>query len=146
MSRREQLLVVIDQDVQRDCVDYQLLQDLMQDLYEQLLVRDCSRIDSLNMLILARLDRLHVHARRRSRVLRAFGLPPGNEGMHELIEQFEPPTRVRLESSWRTLVEGIRGCRRLNERNGNLLSMHHEVLSQLFGGERDHFLYSPPRA
>ncbi|WP_443191220.1 flagellar export chaperone FlgN [Pseudomonas indica] len=143
MSRAAQLLHVFEQDLQQDCADYLGLRGLMQELYDQLLKRDCGRIDLLNRQIGDMLEQMDARAQRRSKILTAFRLDKGAEGMQQLLDHFPPAQRARLRESWEQLGQLAAQCKRLNERNGKLLAMHHEILDQLLGETDPAQLYAP---
>lgn len=142
MNQRARLLQVIEQDIQQDGRDCLALRDRLQDLYRHLLARDSAQIEALNPEIQALLDAVGVRAQRRSRVLRAFALPLDAEGMRTLLSNYAPPRREDLQQAWLQLGQLIAQCKRLNERNGKLLAMHHDILSQLMGSPREQAVYS----
>jgi len=141
--REQQLLAVIEQDLQQDCTDYLTLRGLMQELYQQLLQRDSQQIDLLNEQINPLVDAAKVRAERRSKVLAAFRLGPGPAAMQQLLDLYPPALRGHLERSWQQLGHLAGQCKRLNERNGKLLAMHHEILQQLLGEPAAAHLYAP---
>ncbi|CAD5110215.1 flagellar export chaperone FlgN [Zestomonas carbonaria] len=142
MSQREQLLQAIEQDIRQDCSDYLSLRGLMQELYQQLLKRDSQQIDLLNQQILGLVEDVRARAGRRSKILAAFRLGSGAEGMEQLFDLLPPVRRTHLRQTWQQLGQLAGQCKRLNDRNGKLLAMHHEIISQLLGEADDH-LYGP---
>ncbi|MCY1282746.1 FlgN protein [compost metagenome] len=142
MTQREQLLQAVEQDMQQDCSDYLRLRGLMQELYQQLLRRDSPQIDLLNQQILDLVEQVRTRAGRRSKILAAFRLGAGVEAMQQLLGLFPSTRRNHLQQTWQQLGQLAGQCKRLNERNGKLLAMHHEIISQLLGDADDH-LYGP---
>jgi flagella synthesis protein FlgN len=142
VSRREQLLQVIEQDLQQDSIDYSGLQQLMQDLYQQLLARNCQSIDRLNEQIEALLAQLRVRAQRRSKILTAFGLRSGAEAMQQLFKLFPERQCAQLQQRWERLAQLVGQCKSQNERNGKLMAMHNDILSQLLGENNKASLYT----
>lgn len=142
-AREQQLLQVIEQDLQQDCADYLALRGLMQELYQQLLKRDSRQIDLLNEQILPLVDQAKTRAERRSKVLAAFQLGSGPSAMQKLLARYPQTQRKHLESTWEQLGQLAGQCKRLNERNGKLLAMHHEILDQLLGEPGAGQLYTP---
>lgn len=142
-AREQQLLQVVEQDLQQDCADYLALRGLMQELYQQLLKRDSQQIDLLNEQITPLVEQAKVRAERRSKVLAAFRLGAGHAGMSQLIERYSPALRGHMERTWEQLGQLAGQCKRLNERNGKLLAMHHEILEQLLGEPGAAHLYAP---
>ncbi|MGE8296117.1 MAG: flagellar export chaperone FlgN [Pseudomonas sp.] len=142
-AREQQLLQVVEQDLHQDCADYLRLRGLMQELYQQLLKRDSRQIDLLNEQILPLVDQAKARAERRSKVLAAFRLGSGHEAMNKLLGRFPPAQRGHLEHTWEQLGQLAGQCKRLNERNGKLLAMHHEILEQLLGEPGSAQLYAP---
>jgi flagella synthesis protein FlgN len=143
LSREQQLLLVVEQDLQQDCADYLALRGLMQELYQQLLKRDSRQIDLLNEQILPLVDQAKARAERRSKVLAAFQLGSGNSAMQKLLARYPQAQRKHLEHTWEQLGQLAGQCKRLNERNGKLLAMHHEILEQLLGEPGSAQLYTP---
>ncbi|MNJ21558.1 FlgN protein [compost metagenome] len=131
MSRREQLLRVIERDVGEDFQAYSRLAELMTRLHGLLLVRDCVQIDISNQQITALLDAAAVRVQRRKKVMEAFRLPVDERAMEKLFGLFEPARRSPLLRAWLSLRAQVERCRVLNERNGKLLSMQSEVLQQV---------------
>lgn len=143
MSRREQLLDVIEQDIQQDSEGYLALRKLMQDLYSQLLLRDCQQIDQLNLHINQLIEQLRARAQRRNKIITAFGIMAGNQAMQTLFSAFPAPRSERLQKQWAQLTRLVVECKELNERNGKLLSMHNDILSKLLNVGTDSPLYAP---
>jgi len=142
-AREQQLLQIIEQDLQQDCADYLALRGFMQELYQQLLRRDSRQIDLLNEQIVPLVDQARVRAERRSKVLTAFQLGSGHSAMEKLLQRFPQAQRDHLAHTWQQLGQLAGQCKRLNERNGKLLAMHHEILEQLLGEPGSAQLYAP---
>jgi flagella synthesis protein FlgN len=143
VNRREQLLQVVEQDMQQDCIDYGDLHQVMQELYRQLLQRNCQQIDLLNEQVASLIEPLRARARRRSKILAAFGLRPGSEAMQQLFKLFPDRQCAQLQRLWGQLGQLAGQSKYLNERNGKLLAMHNDILSQLLGDSGDTRLYAP---
>ncbi len=143
MSRREQLLNIVEQDAQHDCDDYLCLRALMQELYQQLLSRNCNEVDLLNAKIAGLVGRVSARAERRSKILVAFKMGAGAEAMQQLFGLFPRGRGDRLGRVWVQLNQLVIECKRLNDSNGRLLAMHNEILDQLIGGGRNSDLYAP---
>jgi flagella synthesis protein FlgN len=143
VNRREQLLDVIEQDIQQDASDYLTLRELMQGLYAQLLLRDCQQIDQLNLQINQLIEQLRTRAQRRNKILTAFGIATGTDAMQTLFTAFPAPRCAQLQKSWSQLTRLVVECKKLNERNGKLLSMHNDILSKLLNVGADSPLYAP---
>ncbi|WP_421682810.1 flagellar protein FlgN [Stutzerimonas urumqiensis] len=143
MSQRDKLLAVIAEDLQQDRDDYRLLERHMEALYGQLLARDCPAIDASNAAIAETVEGLTQRAQRRSKVLGAFGLGATPEAMQRLLGAFAPTRRPTITALWSDVGVLAARCQQLNERNGNLLAMHHEILSQLLGRGAQAAVYAP---
>ncbi len=143
MSQREKLLAVVDDDLQQDCSDYLSLRELMQEMYGHLLKHDVPEIDRTNVLIGSRIEALSARAARRSKVLAAFGQETTAAGMQRLLAGSPGERGESLRRHWQQVGELAAECQQLNERNGKLLAMHHEILQQLLAGNQDAQLYSP---
>lgn len=143
MNQRDKLLAVVADDLQQDGDDYLALRDLMQALYAFLLERDSPEIDRLNLQITTRVEALAVRAQRRAKVLGAFRLQADAEGMQRLLGCYPDDQATRLRTLWQKLGALASQCQQINERNGKLLAMHHEILGQLLAGSHDARLYQP---
>ncbi|MBC9249834.1 flagellar biosynthesis/type III secretory pathway chaperone [Pseudomonas alcaligenes] len=141
MERRDQLLAVVERDIQHDCTDYLSLRGLMQELYSHLMSRDCPRIDLINHQVEGLVEAIRQRAERRSKALGAFRLEMDGEGMQCLLDSYPPARRNALQQNWQQLGQLAGQCQRLNERNGQLLAMHHDILSQLLAAQSDGGLY-----
>lgn len=143
MNRREQLAQLAGRDIELDCADYQGLQRLMQSLYEQLLVRNSAQIDALNQQITALLVFIGARANRRRKILTAVGLDTASaNAMHELLKSCPLPNRDHLLQLWGELEDMVIQTKQLNERNGKLLAMHNEILSQIMGNSQSDSVYA----
>jgi len=143
VNQRDKLLEIVASDLQQDCEDYLALRDLMQALYAFLLERDSSEIDRLNLQITTRVETIGARAQRRTKVLGAFRLQPDAEGMQRLLSCYPDEQAVRLSQLWQQLGALASQCQQINERNGKLLAMHHEILGQLLASSHDARLYQP---
>lgn len=144
MSRAQRLLQAVADDIQADLEAYRALRARMNALYEGLLARDSERIEHLNAEIDELVSAADARARRRTKVLAAFGLSEDAAGMERLFAAAGESRAHELRNTWQALGNLAAECHRLNERNGNLLAMHRETLAQVIGaGEAEH-LYTPP--
>lgn len=142
VSREQQLLQIVEQDLQHDCRDYLDLREQMQALYEHLMRRDSAQIEQCNAQILPLVEQSKLRAERRSKVLAAFKLGAGHSAMLNLIERYPAAQRNQLHTLWQQLGQLAAQCKTLNERNGQLLAMHNEILQQLFNEPGSDNLYS----
>lgn len=143
MSRREQLLQVIEQDVQQDCADYLALRGSMQELYQQLLEHNCRQIDLLNEQITSLVEQVRARAGRRSKILAVFRLGASHAALQQLLGHYPRARGEHLQQAWQQLGQLVAQCKYLNERNGKLLAMHNDILNQLLGDGRHPDLYAP---
>lgn len=143
MSQRAKLLLAIGDDIRQDCSDYARLRALMQDMYERLLERDSEQIEALNLEISALNARAQARSQRRSKILGAFRLSQDADGMQRLLATCQPTERDKLQQAWARLGRLAGECRQLNERNGKLLAMHYDILSQLLSSGIEDPLYGP---
>lgn len=141
MSRTQQLLKLVADDIQRDLQEYPALQEQLLHLHGLLLQRDAQGIESLNVSIATLVVAIRGRALRRSRILHAFQLDQSADGMRRLLEACSLSQRQELQPAWSRLADYTAECKRLNERNGELLAMQHEIISQLAGTQSS--LYSP---
>ncbi|WP_330208562.1 MULTISPECIES: flagellar protein FlgN [unclassified Pseudomonas] len=140
-DKREQLLSVLERDIQKDCADYLRLRGLMQELYEFLLSRDMPCIDVINQQVTELVGDARMRAERRSKGLAAFRLQGDAPGLYCLFELYPGVRRTQLQQCWNQLGQLASQCQRLNERNGQLLAMHNDILTQLLSQQSDSGLY-----
>ncbi|GLK91359.1 flagellar protein FlgN [Pseudomonas turukhanskensis] len=140
-DKREQLLSALERDIQQDCTDYLRLRGLMQELYEFLLSRDMPRIDVINQQVSELVEATRLRAERRSKGLGAFRLQGDAAGLYRLFELYPGVRRTQLQQYWSELGQLASQCQRLNERNGQLLAMHNDILAQLLSQHSDSGLY-----
>jgi flagella synthesis protein FlgN len=140
-ERREQLLGLVEREIQQDCSDYQALRGLMQEFLGRLMARDCASIELLNRQIETLVEAVRQRAERRSKTLQAFRLAADADGMQRLLDSYPPARRASLQQAWQQLGQLASQCQRLNERNGQLLAMHNDLLSQLLAGQSEAGLY-----
>lgn len=131
MNKRDRLLQVAELDVQQDCADYDRLLALMQALYQHLLQRNCQQIEAHNQDIMALVTQIRERAERRKKILKAFGLDATPLAMQRLIHLYPDARRAALQQHWQQLAEKVAESHQINERNGRLLAMHNDILSQL---------------
>lgn len=144
MTRSEQLVQLAGRDIELDCADYQGLQQLMQALYDQLLVRNSAKIESLNQQISVLVEFIRTRAERRRKILTTFGLSPSPPGvMATLLLHCPLPNRSTYLQRWTELETLVQQTKSLNERNGKLLAMHNEILGQIMGNAQAAQVYSP---
>jgi flagella synthesis protein FlgN len=61
--------------------------------------------------------------------------------MYRLFELYPGVRRTQLQQYWSELGQLAAQCQRQNERNGQLLAMHNDILVQLLGGSAEAGLY-----
>ncbi|WP_435609997.1 flagellar export chaperone FlgN [Pseudomonas knackmussii] len=142
-EKRARLLQLIEADVRLDRADYLYLRAALLELHDQLMARDSEAISRGNQRIEELVASVRERAERRTKVLQAFGLHIDRAGMQRLLEHFPGAGREALQRDWQQLGEQVEECRLLNERNGRLLAMHHEILGQLLAGQGEQGVYSP---
>lgn len=141
-NRAAQLIQLAARDIEQDCTDYHGLQGLMHSLYEQLLLRDCEKIDQLNQQIMVLVEFIAQRAQRRRKILTAFGVPAAasNPGIVKLLCSL--PDSTNALARWAQLENLIKETKTLNDRNGKLLAMHNDIINQILGGQAEQ-VYSP---
>lgn len=142
-EKRARLLQLIEADIRLDRDDYLSLRGELLDLHVQLLARDSVAIARCNERIEARVANVRQRAERRGKILQAFGLDIDRSGMQRLLDHYPGAGREALRRDWQHLAEQVEECRQLNERNGRLLAMHHEILGQLLAGQGGQGVYTP---
>jgi flagella synthesis protein FlgN len=146
MIPRARLLTQLAADVQRDSLDYPRLEHCLQALHGHLLAREADAIADANARINELLETLAQRARRRVRLLAALAVPridarSGGAVMHRLLSELPAPHGPRLVRLWLGLERQVLACQRLNQRNGRVLRLHHDLLHDLL--DTDAGIYRP---
>lgn len=134
MSQKAKLLALIETDIGADLEAFGQVLPLLDALHERLLAHDGLGIEALNRRLDPWLAAIAERDARRGKVLAAFGLASDASGMGRLLAAYPQPQRDTLASQWQRLGDVALECRQRNERNGRLLAMHNEILSQLLTG------------
>ncbi|HTO19617.1 MAG TPA: flagellar protein FlgN [Pseudomonas sp.] len=134
MSQKAQLLAMIASDIAADLEAFGQVLPLLDELHERLLAHDGLAIEALNGRLDPWLAAIAERDARRSKILAAFGLAVDAPSMARLLAAYPAPQRDALTRKWQRLGEIAHDCRQRNERNGRLLAMHNEILSQLLTG------------
>jgi len=82
-----------------------------------------------------------MEARRRQRVALVGGLAGPAAGMDHLLLLLRAPARHALRLRWAELERRLLACKRLNERNGALLTEQYSTMQRVLLGEEH--LYAP---
>jgi flagella synthesis protein FlgN len=167
LNRHAQLLQVIEQDLELDCIDYIDMQQLMMTLYEELMHRNCQQIDDINLRLVALTENIQTRSLRRLKILGALGLnnageadkttslkmpatavinaeTQGTKVMQQVFAMYPANRRGQVEARWQQLADAVTSAKSLNERNGKLLAMHHDILGQLLDDRHNSNVYSRP--
>lgn len=143
MSQKAKLLAMVENDIASDLEAFSQMLPLLDQLHERLLAHDGAGIEALNQRLDPWLAAIAERDARRSKILTAFGLAADASGMARLLSAYPAPRRDTLARQWQQLGEIALQCRQRNERNGRLLAMHNEILSQLLtGAGQDAAVYS----
>lgn len=134
MSQKAKLLAVVASDIAADLDAFGQVQPLLDELHERLLAHDGLGIEALNRRLDPWLAAIAERDARRGKILGALGLAVDASGVARLLAAYPSPQREALSRQWQRLGELAHDCRRRNERNGRLLAMHNEILSQLLTG------------
>lgn len=144
MSRADQLVDLVGREIALDLIDYQTLQQHMSALHQQLLMRAVAEIDATNESISTILERIGARADRRSKILSAFGLPLDASGsLRELLMRAPAENRPALLAQLTQLEASILETKQQNERNGKLLAMHNDILTQVMSASTSGATYQP---
>lgn len=144
MSRADQLVDLVGREIALDLIDYQTLQQHMSALHQQLLMRAVAEIDATNESISTILERIGARADRRSKILSAFGLPLDASGsLRELLMRAPAENRPALLAQLTQFEASILETKQQNERNGKLLAMHNDILTQVMSASTSGATYQP---
>ena len=134
MSQKAKLLAVIESDIAADLEAFGQVLPLLDEMHDRLLAHDGLAIEALNRRLDPWLAAIAERDARRGKILGAFGLSMDAASMARLLAAYPASQREALTRQWQRLGEIAHDCRQRNERNGRLLAMHNEILSQLLTG------------
>lgn len=130
------------QDIVQDRKNYISLGALLEQQRQTFMKHDAPALDALNEQLLTEYQRLQYSANVRQQTLQQLGLTADNQGLQTLFTRLPAPHREKAAALWGDLQQRATRCKQLNERNGMLLNMQQELMSDLLNaGESGAFLY-----
>lgn len=132
MTVRERLVALL-QGIRTDLDTCQQLERLLRKQQQLLSRQEGQALTELGQVILGHIDGIRQRAADRSGHLKALGLPPGAEGISILAAKLPEPLGQTLRGDWSELEKALSRCKRLNERNGELLASSRTALATLTG-------------
>lgn len=143
MSKEVQLLKIFVQDLQQDATCYDSLLEILHALHRAILEHNTEIIEALNSQLVKQVSTLHEASLRRRKITDVFKLPHNDEGILHLIDRLPEAINKPLHETWIHLKKQVIECKRQNDINGKLMSMHHDLLNQLLTTDNDSHLYTP---
>ncbi|MGR5120349.1 flagellar export chaperone FlgN [Vibrio astriarenae] len=119
------------QEVSLDVKDYQALLKVLRTQHILLAQRDSKRLEQTAAQYQQFLAKLENRAAKRSQLLIKIGVSSDAQGVDKLINALPDSIAQPLTKNWNKLQAVVSECQAQNERNGNLLSMQHSILSEL---------------
>ncbi|MGR5340888.1 flagellar export chaperone FlgN [Vibrio astriarenae] len=119
------------QEVSLDVKDYQALLKVLRTQHILLAQRDSKRLEQTAAQYQQFLAKLENRAAKRSQLLIKIGVSSDAQGVDKLINALPDSIAQPLTKNWNKLQAVVSECQTQNERNGNLLSMQHSILSEL---------------
>lgn len=122
-----------------DLAGYRALLLLQQEQFEAALRHRGARLTELAEQIIAALEALEV---RRVQRVQQVGVLLGQAGtMQQAADLLKPAARERLQADWLELEHMVVECKRLNVRNGALLTDQYSIMQRVLQGEEH--IYAP---
>jgi len=121
-----------------DRQDYQQLITQLEQQRQLMLRRRGAALLELNAALTAVYQRLSAHAVLRHQYFIALEIPASSAGFDMLVKRLPPSHHLALNSLWRQLADAALTCKRLNERNGALLTLQRDLLAPWFDREQDY--------
>lgn len=136
---RGRALADIVRGVERDRAAYRELHALLEEQHAAALRHDAARLGDLAGRVTALVEA--IEARRIEREAIVATLVGAGSRMAAILPLLPEVSRRGFEAAWSALESQVLECKRLNVRNGRLMTEQHELMRRLLRGDAD--TYAP---
>ncbi|KFK95354.1 MULTISPECIES: flagella synthesis protein FlgN [unclassified Serratia (in: enterobacteria)] len=142
MSNNSQRVKLLINDMISDHHAYSELNQLLEQQRQLIIGRKAAELDTLNDRLIEIYQQLSKSAQQRYRLLQQLGVSAGPQGIQALLARLPAPHQGKVSALWKDLEQQTVHCKRINEGNGALLGMQHDILQNLINsGEPENWLY-----
>lgn len=132
---KQQMIISLIKDIQRDIADYRQLYALMLKQHQGYLTFNGKLLEQLTTQQQPLLDALKQRSQQRYQSLHNLGLPISVQGIEKLNNVLPAQLQKQVQQQWAQLEIMIKQCHALNQRNGVLSANFTELLCQLYEPE-----------
>ncbi|MFT7723735.1 MAG: flagellar export chaperone FlgN [Roseateles sp.] len=134
-GRRTEALAALLRGLQADRSAYARLRELLEAQFQAALRHQAEPLRRLADEIVALVDELDAHTRRRGLLLRQLLGPQGEPGIGRLLQRLPAPVEQPLAGLWAALEAQVRDCKALNQRNCQLITDQQALMRRVMGVE-----------
>lgn len=140
-SRLEQVKLLL-RGIRTDNERYQQLRALLEEQRLCMIRRACDALMAVNAQINLLYPALSISARTRRETLLSLGVTPDAVGIGQVFSWLPLVQKVAARQAWQQLMERTEACKRLNDKNGQLLTWQYDFV-QAFLGIEPELIYRP---
>lgn len=133
---KQELLKVLISDINSDLQGYNALKLLLLEQQKMILQHKSSNLVLLNELLSKKIIELESRSQKRWQIVQIFGLSMQPNSINIIINILPSKIRIKVKSMWGELENLVKDSKKINDTNGNLLSMQKESISCLLNGEQ----------
>lgn len=133
---KQELLKVLISDINSDLQGYNALKLLLLEQQKMILQHKSSNLVLLNELLSKKIIELESRSQKRWQIVQIFGLSMQPNSINIIINILPSKIRIKVKSMWGELENLVKDSKKINDTNGNLLSMQKESISSLLNGEQ----------
>lgn len=142
MSNASLCVKQLIQDMVSDRKYYMELNELLEKQRLLIIARQVVELDTLNTQLIQIYQHLSQSSQQRHTLLQQLGIPSGPQGIKALFAKLPAPHNSKVNALWEDIAHQAGRCNNINEGNGLLLNMQHEILQNLINtSEPENWLY-----
>lgn len=142
MSVKLEQVKLLLRGIRTDSERYQQLHSLLNGQRLCMIRRASDALIAVNAQIDLLYPVLSLNARTRRETLLSLGVTPDSAGIAQVFGWLPAVQKAAASQAWQQLAGNVEGCKRLNEKNGELLTRQYAFVQTFLGLEPD-FIYHP---
>lgn len=136
-GKSTEALAALLRDLQADHSAYARLRELLEAQFQAALRHRAAALQEVADEIVALVEQLDAHTRRRGLLLRQLLGSQGEASMSRLLLRLPPATAQALGGLWAALQEQVNECKALNQRNCQLITEQQALMRRVMGVEEE---------
>ncbi|WP_318522363.1 flagellar export chaperone FlgN [Photobacterium leiognathi] len=132
---KQQIIISLIKDIQRDIADYHQLHALMLKQHQCYLTFNGNALTQLTAQQHPLIETLKLRSQQRYQSMQSLGLPISAQGIDKLHNVLPTQLQKQVQQQWSQLESLIKQCHALNQQNGVLSANFTELLCQLYEPE-----------